>query len=309
MLIGGGRGDIIDGQAGDDLIFGDSVRLTRRPADTTTLRFQELSGTLIYAYPGGLGSPAGTPAGTLLADGTPLAYRDSGGTLPNWAQFEVAELWHTATIEAGNGPSSPAHSSFGNDYIAGGAGDDVIFGQLGDDTIQGDGSVAALIDADPLTIPAGAWRSGQTLENPIGDLTLNPSFEAATDGDDYVEGGGGGDVIFGNLGQDDLLGGSSDFFGLDTAAKRPDGGDMIFGGAGTRAGRNDYSLDLASRHATDADVIVADNGEIVRLLELRRRGARLQLRPARRPGRRLRPAADLRARRHPARLQPRRPLV
>ena len=41
---------------------------------------------------------------------------------------------------------------------------------------------------------------------------MHPSFEATTDGDDYIEGNGGDDVIFGNLGQDDIIGGSSDLF-------------------------------------------------------------------------------------------------
>ena len=61
-----------------------------------------------------------------------------------------------------------------------------------------------------------------------------PSFEAATDGQDYIEGGGGNDVIFGGLGQDDIVGGSSNFFSLTTPNKRPDGDDIIFGGAGTQ---------------------------------------------------------------------------
>ncbi len=41
----------------------------------------------------------------------------------------------------------------------------------------------------------------------VGDLDLIASFDAATDGQDYIEGGGGKDVVFGNLGQDDILGG------------------------------------------------------------------------------------------------------
>ena len=48
----------------------------------------------------------------------------------------------------------------------------------------------------------------------VGDLDIVASFEAATDGEDYIEGGGGNDIVFGGLGQDDILGGSSDFFGL-----------------------------------------------------------------------------------------------
>ena len=43
---------------------------------------------------------------------------------------------------------------------------------------------------------------------------MHPSFEATTDGDDYIEGNGGHDTIFGDLGQDDIVGDSSDLFGL-----------------------------------------------------------------------------------------------
>ena len=54
------------------------------------------------------------------------------------------------------------------------------------------------------------------------------------DGRDWVEGNGGDDTIFGGLGQDDLIGGSSNLYSLTTPNQRPDGSDMIFGGAGMR---------------------------------------------------------------------------
>ena len=42
-------------------------------------------------------------------------------------------------------------------------------------------------------------------------------------------------MIFGNLGQDDIIGGSSSLFSLTHAGRSgPDGADLIFGGAGTR---------------------------------------------------------------------------
>ena len=47
---------------------------------------------------------------------------------------------------------------------------------------------------------------------------------------------------------------------------RPDGSDVVFGGAGTRAGRNDDTV-LATgdlTHNRDADTIVGDNGRITR---------------------------------------------
>ena len=56
-----------------------------------------------------------------------------------------------------------------------------------------------------------------TVCDPLGPLTTVASFEATTDGQDYIEGGGGNDVVFGGLGQDDILGGSSDFFSLTAA--------------------------------------------------------------------------------------------
>src|SRR5690606_3888500 len=86
------------------------------------------------------------------------------------------------------------------------------------------------------------------------------------DGHDYIEGGGGDDVIFGNGGQDDLIGGSSDLFGLANPEMRPDGADIIFGGAAQDIGRYDEGDGSASGHAEDSDLILGDNGRILRLV-------------------------------------------
>ncbi|HEY9237367.1 MAG TPA: hypothetical protein VIP10_00890, partial [Burkholderiaceae bacterium] len=202
---------------------------------------------------------------------------------------------------------------YGNDYIAGGAGEDEIFGQLGNDTIQGDGTIGVRADADFGLNFAAAQLSlvkanGQTyavtgltnfgasrnaasttgvgdLAIGVGDLVVVNSFEGQLDGDDYIEGNGGEDVIFGNRGQDDIVGGSSDLFGLVARSQRPDGSDLIFGGAGTDTARNDIGEATLARspglpgtaaadlivtnpggHAQDADVIVGDNGRILRLV-------------------------------------------
>ena len=179
----------------------------------------------------------------------------------------------------------------------------------------------------------------------VGDLDIVPSFEAATDGEDYIEGNGGNDIVFGGLGQDDIVGGSSSFFSLGdrfvsisgltgtwrivgiagnvitlegatlptlTATKtvsvigatistagsmtmigtptggtitfagfdwtaggfvvgrllRPDGNDILFGGSGQHISRDDdTNLGTANvNHARDADTIVGDNGDIVRIV-------------------------------------------
>ena len=49
-----------------------------------------------------------------------------------------------------------------------------------------------------------------TVSDLVGDLDVVPTlFEAATDGDDYIEGNGGSDSVCGGLGEDDLVGGST----------------------------------------------------------------------------------------------------
>ena len=64
-------------------------------------------------------------------------------------------------------------------------------------------------------------------------------------------------AIFGGLGQDDIIGGSSDLFGLTTPAMRPDGIDTIYGGNGDAAGRNDGDATVDA-HDEDSDFILGD---------------------------------------------------
>lgn len=257
VLVGGALGDTIDGDTGDDLIFGDAVQLLWRLTDITDPRFETLAGTQIY------NTAATNSSGGDLLDGIARNYRDPNGTsAPLWAHWQIQDLRHTAALAA------TPDNSFGSDYIAGGADHDMIFGQLGNDTIQGDGSIefSSTGNYGAIGTHVGATRDG------LNALLLNPSFEAASDGDDYIEGNGGSDVIFGGLGQDDIIGGSSDLYTLDTYAERPDGTgtDTIFGGAGMHAGRNDLStLDGVSTnqlHARDSDTILGDNGDIFRVV-------------------------------------------
>ncbi len=245
VVAGGAYGDNLDGGPQDDLIFGDNVLLDRRGSllnDFSNPRFRTVAGAMYDVN--------GNATVNSASQGFPAAM----GT-PAWANWKMTLLDNDAAVEAAHG------TNFGDDSIAGGADDDQIFGQLGNDTIQGDGSI---------TSGAGASRD---VDN---NLILAPSFEAATDGDDYIEGNGGADVIFGGLGQDDIIGGSSDLFSLTTPAMRPDGSDVIFGGAGTHAGRYDYgdlSLDgvgvpVNQLHARDSDTILGDNGDIFRLVAI-----------------------------------------
>src|SRR5205807_3448418 len=291
ILIGGAGNDAIDGGAGDDLIFGDAVQLKRRDVDPyhagdiTNPRFQALSGGQIY-------STANANAGQAMNDGTAQNYRDGNGTYaPDWAEYVINTLYQstdTAIVPT---------LSYGNDYIAGGPGDDMIFGEAGNDVIQGDGS----IDIKPTgTLPnscggtvgfdgwnfknlVGACREAPTAGGaagpavPTGTLDVNASVDdygstltdtgrAGADGSDYIEGGDGSDVLFGNQGQDDIVGGNSDMFSLDTKAKRQDAPNLVFGGSGTDYARNDNGDLSANGHAHDSDAIVANNGDIVRVV-------------------------------------------
>jgi Ca2+-binding RTX toxin-like protein len=234
-------GDWIDGGLGDDHVLGDNGQLYR----TGTLldpRMRALSGTLLYGIGG-------------TADGKALVTAASRTNVDGTAQRSVVIFDH---FEGANA------AEFGNDVIAGGADDDSIWGQMGDDTIQGDGSIDfdGNLAVDP-TLP-GASRDA------LRNLVLTPSRDdfagAGTDGDDYIEGNGGADTIFGNLGQDDIIGGSSSLYGLTTAAQRPDGADIIFGGSGTRSDRNDEGQSGLGWHARDADVIAGDNADILRIV-------------------------------------------
>ncbi len=229
LLVGGVGDDRIDGGADNDLVFGDNVSLDRSATfgNHTNPRFRVLTGTAIYSV------ALGTAGNALVT----VTWQNSPAGATAWSDFRITLLDHAADTAAGR---------FGNDYLAGGAHDDTIFGQLGADVIQGDGSI-------DLTV--GASR-------PEGDLVLLPSAEAASDGDDYLEGGGGVDVVFGNLGRDDIIGGSSSLFSLDAKNLRPDAKDFLFGGAGTDVGRNDDT----ALHGRDSDTIVGDNGNILRLV-------------------------------------------
>ena len=395
VIVGGAGNDMADGDEADDMVFGDNAFLLRRvdepqfpaatdyagPIDITSGRFQALCGTLMYSRTDrpnvcSFGNPVGSDtSGLLLVNGVWQSYRDPDSpgidAYPWWAEYLVdfddedpSHQFHSFDVQLSvDDPTSPnakGAGSFGNDYLAGGQAHDLVFGQMGDDVIQGDGGIesafAGISHAGASRSPDGCANVGGGIVcDYVGDLDLVPSFEAATDGEDYIEGGGGSDIVFGGLGQDDILGGSSDFFGLEdetlslvgqtvelsglagtwtitgvsggtltlsggalptisaprtvtllgtnrvvTGAaalvgtadggtltiagfgwaalgfvpgedRRPDGHDLLFGGAGTQDDRNQDvafadGTPAANRHARDADAIVGDNGRIIRIV-------------------------------------------
>ncbi|TDG15222.1 LEPR-XLL domain-containing protein [Seongchinamella unica] len=242
--------DVIDGGSGDDALAGDNAIIWRNNDDIGE-RYRTLDGTLLYET--ALGDPDyGDADVTVTAQGNP----DEG------PGRTITLLDHSDSTLSG---------LYGNDYLAGNADNDELFGQLGDDIVQGDGYIGA-DDGDPDSVST-ALSTADSGGATDGTLYFNV-FEAATDGDDYIEGNGGADLLYGGLGQDDIIGGSSDLFGLTTTVQRPDGSDLIYGGAANpdRLERNattgpaDPLIAEVDRHARDADMIVGDNGSIYRIV-------------------------------------------
>ncbi|MBL8817435.1 MAG: hypothetical protein JNL58_15515, partial [Planctomyces sp.] len=223
---GADASDTLDGGSGHDVITGDNASILREPRQTD-VRWRLLSGSEILGVDG------------------------NGAVLPEPQVDPAGRQKRTVTLL--NHLSTTLAVFFGNDQIAGGSGDDVIFGQLGNDAVQGDGSVlntAGMLTHDIV----------------LTQISTDDIDGIGTDGDDYVEGGGGNDIILGNLGQDDLIGGSSNLFGTTSAGHRPDGQDIIYGGSGTQTSRNHSGDESLNGHSRDADVILGDNGNILRLV-------------------------------------------
>ncbi|MDB6116211.1 MAG: cya 1, partial [Lacunisphaera sp.] len=233
--VSGGQdgGDVIDGGAGYDVIAGDNASILRT-GDNISPRAHVLAGTAMF-----------DDRGNLLDLDTPQAWPTA---VPERATILLDHAFDTAA------------GLSGNDQLVGGGGDDVIFGGLGDDMIHGDAALAVNVAADGTIDRAAVRATAQAL------FTTNLWHGADSDGDDYIEGNGGNDLIFGGLGQDDIVGGSSSLFGLTTRDQRPDGADIIYGGNGTAAADESAGDASLNGRARDADVIMGDNANIIRLV-------------------------------------------
>ncbi|MHC4966761.1 MAG: calcium-binding protein, partial [Planctomycetota bacterium] len=250
--------DLMDGGSGDDSMAGDNAVIWRR-GDDISPRFRALTSDTIYT----------TTDATITTNVGVGHESDPADAIGR----DITLLDHADDTSAG---------LFGVDVMAGGADSDTMFGQLDNDLMQGDGNIESEEELNPIFVT-----------HMIAVVDLDPHLntsevlyfnvpEAAADGDDYMEGSGGSDLMYGGLGQDDMIGGSSALFGLTDETMRPDGGDIIFGGAGIDTEYNDIgdttfglaSQDLATNeittapegHARDADFIMGDNANVYRLV-------------------------------------------
>ncbi|WP_431024660.1 hypothetical protein [Halomonas sp. H5] len=300
--------DLMDGGSGSDVMLGDNGTIWRRDA-TTSERHYQLNGETIHLMPGVGEEPdtlSGYPDLDLGSQGTDPNW--SFGRLITLLDHDHA-IQDAGGADRTFGDDAMAGGADG-DMLFGSLGDDVIQGDgsleildpfgLGDllvlweldatsgwqpETLTTLGDLVDGLetnDIDPLRDSGEAgpqafdlqMGDGQLneVDNPLLALRFN-IIERASDDDDYIEGNGGSDLLYGGLGQDDIIGGSSALYGLVTAEQRPDSGDEIYGGAGERLARNEFVgvdddlIEWQDRHARDADVILGDNANVFRLID------------------------------------------
>ncbi|MBW7894669.1 MAG: hypothetical protein H3C27_06100, partial [Opitutaceae bacterium] len=235
VTLGQDGDDVIDAGAGFDVVVGDNASVLRT-GDNISPRARVLEGTAMF-----------DDRGNFLALDTPQPWPTAV------AERAVVILDHAFDTVSG---------LYGADHLIGGADNDMLFGQLGNDFIHGDSTL-------PVDVAANGTVDRAAVRTAAAELfTSNLWIGADSDGDDYIEGNGGDDLIFGGLGQDDIVGGSSSMYGLTEYNQRPDGADTIYGGNGTAAAFEDMGDASIDGRARDADVILGDNGNIVRLVGL-----------------------------------------
>ena len=273
--------DLMDGGSGNDSMAGDNAIIWRR-GDDVSPRFHLLTEASMYTT-----GPDGVD--TIITNVGTIWQSDPDDAVGR----DIQLVDHSDAVEA-----TPL-GRFGDDVMAGGADSDVMFGELGNDLMQGDGAIETS-EGDPsyLSYELDVDDTGYVAPDPDTSEILYFNIpETETDADDYMEGNGGSDLMFGGLGQDDIIGGSSALFGLDdpdpaiAETLRPDDSDIIFGGAGNpeRIERNDFvgltdtdegtdedtgamptdddpMIALEDRHSRDADFIMGDNANVYRLV-------------------------------------------
>lgn len=229
--------DLLDGGNDNDSLAGDNAIIWRTGVSLSE-RYRAIGpGGELYAF----GNGGETDVYANVAAG---AMNDPDGVRGR----AVTLLDHSKTTPAGR---------YGSDVVVGGAQRDQLFGQLGDDLLHGDGSLIAA--------PAAGVQIGVVGVSPQNLVLVTAA--ALTDGDDYLEGNGGNDLMYGGLGQDDMIGGSSNLYGLLTPDQRPDGSDRMFGGDGTQTALNSLGDIPGNFDAVrDADQMMGDNATIYRIV-------------------------------------------
>ncbi len=244
----GGAGDVMYGNGGRDFMIGDDGTLTRDGSNNVTPNVAggTAGGTdTMHGGPGrdfmwgqgavdtmngnaGNDEMHGGPADDLMHgnENDDEMYGDDGvDTMHGDANNDYMRGGIGGDHMDGDAGNDEMYGDNDVDDMRGGANDDLMRGGGGDDSIEGNGNDSSALPLDDSANPLGNANFDLHLEKNIGT------------GAWAKVGGADGDVIYGDAGQDDIIGGSS-----STAA---DDGDTILGN-------------------TEQDVIVGDNGTIAR---------------------------------------------
>ena len=236
MIIGGDDVDNIDSGTDDDLILGDHGVANFSPpgtlANARTFEPTIGAGDIIVAGSGNDVAFGGAGGDTIGGDdGRDVIFGDHAQVdyLVRDGDPLTADLLEVIDPLLG-----------GADNLSGGAQEDVIFGGTDADAIWGGA------DHDLIMGDHGLWDRALPANQRVQSTFITDDTGAGNDtvhgdaGDDFIWGQQGQDQLFGDDGQDDITGGHNVLTGADTD-------DWIDGGA-------------------DADVILGDNGLIVREL-------------------------------------------
>ena len=240
--------DTIFANKGDDVVFGDTAQFS---VDGATVSLAEY----VKAQ---------------------LGFNPSTADVIDYVREHPEEIGSALVPNANEGkPDMP-------DALIGGEGNDVMYGQGGNDLLIGDGSNTSDADdtlhqlADHLgvVVPEGGHIPPASLSDAILNLGHDSAklheladwsekhLENSSDGDDWLFGGEGNDVLFGLGGNDHLYGGSGNdiLFGGsgDDYLDGGEGRDILFGGSGNDIIKYDSS-DFLVDGGDGIDFLITDN--------------------------------------------------
>ena len=243
--------DTIFANKGDDVVFGDTAQFSVGGATVSLAEYVKAQ----------------------------LGFNPSTADVIDYVREHPEEIGSALVPNANEGkPDMP-------DALIGGEGNDVMYGQGGNDLLIGDGSNTSGADdtLHRLAQELGTLTGGSHGVTPasLSDAILNLGHDSAklheladwsekhlensSDGDDWLFGGEGNDVLFGLGGNDHLYGGSGDdvLFGGsgDDYLDGGEGRDILFGGSGNDIIKYDSS-DFLVDGGDGIDFLITDNKDL-----------------------------------------------
>ena len=277
IILGGYGNDGIIGWTGDDIILGDNGKVIRNGADEVE-RIQTMD-----PASGGADTLYGNDGNDILIGGSSgdavyggagndVILGDNGVVIRKPDAGSKNDIYST---DLGIGGDDNLNGQEGDDIIIGGPGNDQLTGELGNDILVGDQAYIQRSESD--VVERIATRQYITAID--GATSIDYPADGGSDhlygneGDDFILGGAGADYLYGNDGKDVILGDngvvvrtdpnandSNDIYSTEAAIG---GGDALDGGAG-----NDFILGGAGGDTITAgtgdDVVLGDSGRITR---------------------------------------------